>query len=146
MSVEPSSFLYEYVKNINTHLSTMKKILQLAGHNNFYVPEIVIGLIHGIIESAICIIDKNNDNLIGFSLQYFNADHLQMQYLLIDKDHRNKGLAKIIINLNLRLCVDEKIKLLTETESSISLRFFIKNGFKFSYKNGKYLGLKHLST
>lgn len=88
---------------------------------------------------VVCVYD--NDTLIGLSTYVIKEDNLHIYYIMVDKDYRNQGWAKTILNTIIN---NNTVKSYTCNirESNIgSINLFKSFGFeqidKESYENGE---------
>lgn len=85
-----------------------------------------------------------NNLLLGFILLNKKNKTYWIKHLLVDKNSRNKGVGKKLLNKVINIAKRDKLSLKTEVlkENKIALNFFLKNNFqieKFDAKEKQFI-------
>ena len=111
-------------------MDTLEIIKTLARINNFPMDLIVFDF--QTLEYSIIKTDENE--VVGFYVRSYphNTKGSMLQYLLVDKEHRNKGYGTILMNHYIQWCKNNnRTKSLVQMKDRSLMKFYEKFGYEF---------------
>lgn len=82
----------------------------------------------------------DNDSIVGFLSFDFIYDRAEINYIFVEKDYRQQGIATKLLNHMLDICNNEckNITLEVKESNKSAIKFYLKNGFIEVARREKY--------
>lgn len=82
----------------------------------------------------------DNYSIVGFLSFDFIYDRAEINYIFVEKDYRQQGIATILLNYMLDICDNEckNITLEVKESNKSAIKFYLKNGFIEVARREKY--------
>ena len=82
----------------------------------------------------------DNDSIVGFLSFDFIYDRAEINYIFVEKDYRQQGIATKLLNYMLDICDNEckNITLEVKESNKSAIKFYLKNGFIEVARREKY--------
>ena len=82
----------------------------------------------------------DNDSIVGFLSFDFIYDRAEINYIFVEKDYRQRGIATKLLNYMLDICDNEckNITLEVKESNKSAINFYLKNGFIEVARREKY--------
>lgn len=82
----------------------------------------------------------DNDLIVGFLSFDFIYDRAEINYIFVEKDYRQQGIATKLLNYMLDICDNEckNITLEVKESNKSAIKFYLKNGFIEVARREKY--------
>ena len=130
---------YRFEISVNLSLQEKEDIVKLCENNNFYVDKVKHCVYNSEPMSKFELVYSPSSELVAFTKYLCSAGLCsEIQWLLVDKNHRNKSIGKQLITHSLNLfkllnsvCPDRMPSLIVQCKKEAVL-YWMKHGFRLT--------------